>query len=316
MATGFVDETDTHVHPSGVDYSLTGRDTLAEFVDKSAVDAQNVLIWVKDITLVKIVAELVKNTRLSRTRIDNRGAPSAHLLMQTNVGESKMNALQRYSEYCNSLIWSLPDGSIAVGKPNMSQTAAGALILNSTDPSQNNLLDARVRRNVNQAIRQIAVQLTNMQSVAAGNITLQNRDPDMRAVAASLAGRSVYELYSLGNGMDAANQLTVVGQGGGLGSIGNAYALRKIAQENMKILDVEACVEGHVNEAGLPYNTDQVYAVIIEDEDVAEPMYVYSCSYELTLEHGKMTRMRLCRLGTIVADVPQYASVETAGPAQ
>lgn len=307
MATGILDETDTHIHAKGVDYVLTGRDMLAELVDKDAVDAQNRIIYVASITLTKAVELFLSNTRLARARVDNRGAPSGQLLLQTNVGESKISALQRYAEYCNCLIWSLPDGTVAVGKPNMHQAPAGALISRYSDPSQNNVLDARVRRNTNQAIRQLAVQLQNLQSVSPAPITLQNRDRDVLAVAQAFAGCSRYRVYTLGNGMDAVNTLTAVGQGGGIGSIGNAYALRQLAMENVKVLDVEAVVEGHVNENGIPYNTDQVYSVEIEDEDVKEPLYVYNCTYELTKETGKLTRMRLCRPGCIVADVPQYA---------
>lgn len=68
-------------------------------------------------------------------------------------------------------------------------------------------------------------------------------------------------------------------------------------------------VEGHFNEFGYLYNVDQIYNVDILDEDIKEPMYVYHVSYELTLEHGMMTRMRLCRLWTICAYADQLPRV-------
>lgn len=309
LGTGFIDESDTHTAARTSEYLLTGRDTLSQLVDNDAVDEKDNLIFVQSISVVGAAQIFLRNTRLASTKIIDRGSPGGNILLQTNVGETKANALQRYLEYCNCLVWSLPTGEVAIGKPNMAQDPAGSLILRSSDPSQNNVLDMRTRRNTNQAFRKIAVQLQSLGITNPAAITLQNQDPDVLAVAAAGVGRSVYRVFTLGNGMDTVNLLTQVGTSvvGG-SSIGQSYAKRQLAMENMKVLGVEALVEGHVNENGIPYNTDQVYNVVDEEEDVYEPMYVYDCAYEMTPERGMTTSMKLCRLGSIVADVSQKAA--------
>jgi hypothetical protein len=199
-------------------------------------------------------------------------------------------------------VWSLPDGRIKVGKPNFTQNISGSLILSESTPENNNLMEGRVRRNLNQAIRQIVSQLSSSGSVNPTPFTKHNNDKDMKAVVSARVGRSVYETFSYGNGMDTSNTVTHVGnQSGNPRQIGDEYSLRKMAMDNMKILDVEAVVRNHYNEKFIPYDVDQIYSVQIEDEDLYEDMYVYSCSYELTLDHGMITRLKLCRLGTICA---------------
>jgi prophage tail gpP-like protein len=309
VATGFVDETDTHTSGTSVEYVVSGRDTSSQLVDNDAVDANNNIVFIKSINLVGIAQLFLQNTRLASSTIVNFNVPNGNLLLQTNVGESKANALQRYLEYCNCLMWSLPTGQIAIGKPNMTQQPSGNLICamnSSSNPAANNVLDMRCRRNTNQAIRQIAVQLQPLSPTNPTLITQRNQDRDVIALSQARVGRSVYRVYTLGNGMDAVNTLSKVGNSiTGGNSIGNQYAKRQIAEENMKVIDVQAVVAGHLNEYGVPYNTDQVYNVIYDDEQLYEPMYVYDVTYELTEEQGMTTTLKLCRLGTIVADTGQ-----------
>lgn len=308
VAAGFIDETDTHITAKSVDYLLSGRDFVGKLVDDDAVDKSNTIIYAASMPLLSALKQLMDHTRIKNVPVVNAGAPSGNLLIQTNVGETKMSAFSRYLDYCNCLIWTQPNGSIVVGKPNMHQRPSGKLILKESDPSQNNCLEARVKRNTNQAIRQIATQLQNSQAADPAPITMSNQDKDVRKVAASGAGKSIYRVYSLGNGMDSVNILNQVNknQNNAVVGIGQQYTLRQIAQENVKVLDVECVVEGHTNENGLLYNIDQIYDVTIEDDDVDEPLYVYAVSYELTLEQGLITKMRLCRKGTIVADISQF----------
>lgn len=301
LATGFIDETDTHVVPARVEYVLSGRDTMGQMVDNAAVDAANKIINIEKITLGGILQQLIQNTRIP-VAFTKQQVPTGTLLFQTNAGETKINALQRYLELTNCLVWAAPNGQLVLGKPAFSQPKQGILALNSAGTVPNNMVECRVHRNLNQAIRQIVTQLQTLEQVDAGRYTINNNDPDMLGVANSRVGRSVYSRFSYGQGNDSVNQVTQVGsQPGNPNSMGAALSLREIARENMKILDVEAVVMGHINENGTPYNVDQVYEVQIEDDDVFEDMYVYSCSYELTMDHGLLTRMRLCRKGTICA---------------
>lgn len=310
IGTGFIDETDTHITPSRIEYVLTGRDTLGQLVDNAVVDSASKIINIKQISLKGLFGILLQNTRMP-PGFSTQQIPTGNLLFQTNAGETKINALQRYLEFTNCLVWTLPNGQAVLGKPNFSQPKQGNLSLNIKGGATNNLIEARSRRNLNQAIRKIVTQLQTLEQVDAGQFTIQNNDPDMTAVpsgatlsrARAKVGRSVYNRFSYGQGNDAVNQVTAVGnQSGNPSAIGSAISLREIARDNMKILDVEAVIGGtHFNDNGTPFNIDQIYEVQLEDDDVSEDMYVYSCSYELTLEHGMMTRLRLCRKGTIVA---------------
>jgi len=307
LATGFIDETDTHINATNLDYSISGRDTIGQLVDNAAVDDKNIVIILKDANMRSFVESILKNTRIPSGFID-RGLPNKNILFQTNPGETKINSLQRYLEMSNCLIWSHPDGRAVVGKPDFSQKKSGNLTISSTSPSMNNCIEARVKRNVNQSVRQIIVQLQELNLVDAAGYTIQNNMKEVRDLSGARVGRSIYETFSYGAGHEAANQLLLVGdQSGNFTSIGNEYALRTIARENTKVLNVDIAVEGHLNSEGQPYNIDQIYSVFIDDEDINEDMYVYACSYELTMQHGMMTRLQLCKLGTIVASAAQIS---------
>lgn len=301
LGTGILDETDTHVIPENVDYVLTGRDTLSQLVDNSAIDASNKIINTSSATLDTILGSLLKNTRIPQGYVLQQ-VPNAKLLFQTTPGETKINALQRFLEFTNCLVWTNGFGQIIIGKPNFTQEKSGQLVLSSTNPVGNNCVEGRSRRGVNKAIRQIVTQLQTFEQVDAGSFTIKNNDPDMVAVAASGGGRSVYRTFSYGQGNDAVNQYKTIGnQSGNPKAMGAQLSLREIARENMNILDVELVTNGHFNDDGDVYQMDQIYNVQIEDDDVSEDMYVYSCSYELTMDRGMMTHLKLCRLGTIVA---------------
>lgn len=300
IATGFIDETDTHITPSSVEYVLTGRDTLGQLVDNAAVDSKNKVIIIKNVSLPTILQFLIKNTQIPTTVITQQ-VPNAPLLFQTHPGESKLAAFQRYLEFSNCLIWSNPNGQVKLGRPNFTQRSSGSLVLSRTNPGINNLLEARVRRNVHTAIRQIVVQLQDLNNVDAGAYTKFNFDDDMKKIAPMLGGRSVYQTLSYGRGNEVINLITQVGNSDGSPfKIGEALALREIAKDNMKILEVEAVTSGHLNSQGNVYDVDQVYNVQLPDDNVLENMYVYSVGFELTLQHGMTTRLKLVRLGTIV----------------
>lgn len=300
LATGIVDETDTHVSAKSVEYVITGRDMIGQLIDNASVDSNNIIQNGAETSLVNLLKALIANTRIPPAFLPQQ-VPNGTVFWQTMAGETKINTLQRYMEFGNCLIWCAANGSLIFGKPNYSQEKAGFLRVSSTSPSGNNMLEVRVRRNLNQAIRQIVTQLSTMDNVAAGSYTVRNQDRDVRARAGSLVGRSVYESFSYGNAGDAYNTVEQIGNDGSPQSIGQAKSNRVIARDNMKVLDVECSVEGHLNANGIPYNIDQIYNVQIDDEDVAEDMLVYAATYDLTLEAGATTKLKLCRLGTIVA---------------
>ena len=191
-----------------------------------------------------------------------------------------------------------------VGKPNFAQQASGILLLSSSSPANNNLVEASVRRNVNQAIRVCITQLQDLQSAnpsAFPAISILNNDDDVSVLRPRLVGRSVYESFDYGNGTDSINQINQVGnQSANYNDIGRSYSRRKIAMENIKVLDVEAIAKDHINSFGGIYNIDQMYATVIDDEEISQPLYVYECSYEMTENTGCLTRLKLCKENTIV----------------
>jgi prophage tail gpP-like protein len=305
LATGIIDETDTHIVPTSIEYVLTGRDTIGQLVDNAAVDASNKIIHIDQATLAQVTQILIKNTRLPAKFVD-QDAPNGKLLYNTNPGETKINSLQRLLDYTNCLIWSNASGQAVIGRPDMAQDPMGSLTINKADPGTTNVLEMRVRRNLNQAIRSIVTQIQSLEKTDPTPSTILNNERDMLAVRGGLVGRSVFNLYSPGNGHDLINEITFIGnQSANPYDIGSAKSLRELARDNMKVLDVEAVVEGHMNGLGMPYNVDQVYTVRCEDEDLNEPMYVYGCRYALTMDRGAITTLKLCRLGTICAYVKQ-----------
>lgn len=311
ITTGIVDETDTHITANSLEYVISGRDILGQLVDNAVVDAQNKIINSKSITLENALSLLIQNTRIPGS-FTTQSVPTVPLLLQTGAGETKINALQRYLEFTNCLVWVNADGTLTIGKPNFTQEPSGKLVLDPGSPQETNILEARVKRDVNQAIRQIVTQLQTSEQVDPGSFTKQNSDPDILPLIPALVGRSVYSVFSYGQGQDAVNQIYQVGNGQGAPkTLGEALSLREIARENVKIIEVECIVQGHLNENGEVYALDQVYSVVIPDENVHEDMYVYSVSYELTLEHGMMTKMNLCRLGAICADAPITSQVNS-----
>ena len=300
LAVGIIDETDTHITKDSVEYVMTGRDVLGQLVDNAATDSNNKIIYFEKATLKTIIGSVLANTRCPKGfNISN--APNSSFLFSSNPGETKINALQRMLEFANLLIWTSADGMILVGKPNFAQPTSGDLLA-QYDGLENNILECRVQRNLNQSIRQIAAQLQSLNQTDPGVATMINNDQDMQEVIPTGVGRSIYTFFDYGNGGDTVNLITQVGnQSGNYNQIGKEFARRQIARENMNVIKVEAVVTGHVNSYGSLYDIDQTYNVIIDDEELTETLYSHHVSYELTKDQGILTRLHLCRLNTIVS---------------
>ena len=304
ICTGIVDETDYHGSGTVGEYVISGRDMVGQLVDNDSVDAQNKIVNYNDPVAIDFIVEsVIKNTRIPGAYI-NKQVPTGTFLFNTSPTETKLTTLMRYLDMANCLVWNDGFGRLVIGKPNFtsSNPSQGKLIASYSDPKKNNLLEFRVRRNTNSAIRQIVTQLQHQEQVDPTPFTIQNSDKDVRARSRYGVGRSLYRVFSYGQGADASNKLSAVGNGkGDPKSLGEAFTLREIARENMKVLEVECAVADHLNDNGGIYDVDQIYDVQIEDEDISEPMYVYSVAYDMTIQHGLMTRLKLCRLGTICA---------------
>ena len=301
IATGFIDETDYHGSATASEYVITGRDILGQLVDNDSINITNTEV----LRIEQLVEQLLFDTRLLNVGVIPVNTPNHTVQVNVNPGETKINTIQRYLEICNCLIWTQNDGQIIVGKPNMTQKPMGRLRASYSSPQDNNLLDFRAKRNINQAMRKIATKLQTKDQVKAGDYLIWNKAKDIYNLRGSKVGASKFKHFDYGSGNDAVNTVNIIGNmSGDDKQIGAQLSYREIARDNMKILEVECLVEGHLNENGIPYGVDQMYDVFIEDEDISEELYVYACSYDLTLEHGMMTRLRLCKKGTICAGVP------------
>jgi prophage tail gpP-like protein len=190
VATGILDETDTHVSPANVEYLLSGRDFLGQLVDNSVIDSANAIQNTQQVSLETIWKIVSKGTRVPAGYTPQQ-VPNGTFIFQTNPGETRINALQRYLEFANCLVWTKPNGQVVLGKPNFTQGTRGRFVLSSSNPTDSNVLEGRVRRNVNQAIRQVVTQLQSMDQVSAGTFTKYNADQDVAKVrSASSADRS------------------------------------------------------------------------------------------------------------------------------
>lgn len=329
VATGFIDETDTHISPGRVEYVITGRDTLGQLIDNAAVDSKNKIIALDNVSMSTIFNTLISNTRMPQ-KFSTQQLDNGPMLFQTNIGETKMNALQRYLQLTNSLVWTDPNGQAIIGKPDcipvplpivgnatLTVGTSGSVGLLSavsdiTGTQATNVLDCRVRRNVNNAIRQIVVQMQNGDSWNPGNYTLNNNDSDMTAVASSGVGRSVYMPFTFSAGANAVNFfLKVANIPSPSNQLGAALGYREIARENVQILDVEITVQGHFDSTGELYDVDNIYYCNIPDEKISDNLYCYAVTMELTLDHGMTTKLKLCKMGTIVAGSYQLPSLSS-----
>lgn len=319
LATGIVDETDAHGTAHSIEFSVTGRDLIGQLVDNSAVDKDNRIVNTERISMDTIIKLILANTRCAQGFKVQQPLSNQLFNFQTNAGETKLNTLQRYLDYVNCILWSLPDGQIIIGKPNFYQASLGYLRISATRPTEgdfrNNIIEYRVRRNLNQAIRQIVYQLSTMNQVDAAAFTIENAIPEMREVLPAFVGRSVYMNFTYAQGNDGINQVDKIGnQSASPKKIGDTYALREMAADNVKILDIEVIVRGHVNSRGIVYNIDQCYDVFIEEENVQEKMFVYAVTYELTEKMGMTTRLRLCKLGSLVDGAFQWNNSFSGNP--
>lgn len=307
ICTGLIDTTEVQTNAqSGEMGRIQGRDMLAQFEDQDAINFKEGPLWGNNYTITQVLRALTENTRISRNFI-YKSISKKPYLFATDPGETKLNALMRYLDPLNALIWTNPQGQIVVGKPNMSQEAMGIIIC-SKEKRFSNVLDIK-------AIRNATLLPTTVFPVWGGQETVQNRigreqglnnaDPDvtrLRKLKHFVPKTIVVSMPQGSSAQDLSEVTRIKVQGGGANLL-QAYAKKMLARENQKALIVEAVVPGHYNENGIPYQIDQVYNIEYDRGDVFEQMYLFEVNYSLSEDTGEQTRLVFCRLGTIVADI-------------
>lgn len=306
FATGIVDstviETDAEFGEKG---TINGRDLLSQLEDQDAISLDSTPLWGNAMTVEQAVRALIQDTRI--TRVELREAPSGSFLFATEPGESKLAALQRFLEALNCLSWMGPDGTLIVGKPNMSQDRTGRIFL-VKGKRQSNVLSMSVTRSstsIPNAIVPIwAGQESTVDRVGTEQV-LKNAAPGPSRLF-KLGHRTpktvVVSTPDASSAQGKADLNAFVARAAG-GNLLQAYAKREIARRNVNEIVVQAVVPGHFNENGEPYVPDTVYHVEYDRGGVDENMYLYQVDYGLDSSRGQHSNLWFCRLGCIVADV-------------
>lgn len=303
LATGILDTTEIETDAEfGEKGTLNGRDLMSQLEDQDAISMDSGPIWASKLSVEAGVRRLLDNTRI--TNVETNNVPSSTYLLATEPGESKLAALQRFLEPLNCIAWMGPDGTLNVGKPNMSQEASGRLVLNKAK-RLSNVLSMKVTR-----------ASTNIPNVIvpiwAGQETTVDRITQEQALMNGAPGPS--RLFKLGHRLpktvvvstpqatdpQGLSSINAISAGGG--NLLQSYAKREMARRNVNELTVQAVVPGHLNENDDPYLIDTVYKIEYDRGNVDENMYLYQAEYQLSADGGQKTNLWFCRLGSIVAD--------------
>lgn len=326
--TGIIDqpelETDANM---GTTLHITGRNFLGQWEDQDAVSITTEPFYSNKATVDLVIKTLARDTRINPNKIVKHLAPSMAYLFATQPGETKLSAMQRYCEALDIYFWTLGDGRLKVGRPDMygaSGGVLGTLFMNSKKRSSNVLTIRSVRSSTQ--IPNIIVPLWN------GQETVQARsDVKQQAIYNNAAGPKRLRKYghrvpkavvvSTPDGtapQDLAdiNTLTVALQNASKqkksaaagSNILQAYGLREMARANVKELSVQIQVAGHYNDQLIPFAPDQVYRVQYDVDGIDEDMYLYEVEYFLDEQGSQRSRLFFCKQTSIVANSKVFSA--------
>jgi prophage tail gpP-like protein len=314
ISTGIIDQVEVEITEGGEQVSINGRNLLGQLEDQECVNPDSSTIFAKSATIDTVLSLLLKNTRIQQflgtiPQVVKQQAPTLAYLFATEPGESKLAALHRYLEPLNCLVWMAPTGQIKIGKPNMTQTAIGAVYVSKTNRDAN-CLDMRVTRTgtqipsiivpVHAGSEQVLDKLAKQQAIyntaeepnrlrTSGHVTT-------KCVIVSSPSSGDPSEFPTVTSLRVASQQTKSPQ-----ALLQTYALRELARQNMGELQVQATVPGHYNDTGQPYLPDQTYRVTYDRGDIDEILYLYEVQYQLDEAGGQRSLLRFCRPGTIVS---------------
>lgn len=300
ICTGIIDVIDVESTMDGGDLvTVTGRNLLGQLEDNNAVNLQNKCIWGIDVPVTTAAGTIIQGTRIRG--LIAQDAPSGSNLFATEPGESKLSAILRYIEPLNCVIWSDPSGYMKIGRPNMSQAPMGRLVCGRSSRFSN-VNSMKVVRSSTQIPNTIISVWTGQESVV-NRVSIDQVFNNPASGPSTLRGfghkvqRTIVTSTPEGSNPQAlsdANKLRLAGN-----TLQN-YAVRELAKENIKEIQVQANVKSHFNDDLTPFLIDQVYQVTYERGGVSEAMYVYQVEYSMDAEKGPRTAIYLCRKGCIV----------------
>jgi prophage tail gpP-like protein len=301
LCTGIIDVVDIETTTDGADVvSIQGRNTLGQLEDQTTVNIQDKPLWGSKIT------GLIRQHEIAGT-----------FLFATEPGESKLNALLRFVEPLNCLIWGGQKGEIVVGRPNMGQEPVGDIYCDRKS-RRSNVMNIKAIRSSTQ-IPNIILPIWTGQESAENRISPQQamnnkaEGPNRLRVGGHVVQRAVVVSTPSGSDAQSLSDINAITVGGS--NILQAYALREMAKANTQELNVQANVKSHFNDSLTPFLIDQVYKINYPRASVQEKMYLYEVDYTLDAENGPKTSLNFCKLGTIVAGVSLAPATAVFTPA-
>lgn len=305
LACGIVDQIDVEVGPEfGEKVSIHGRDLMGQLEDQDAVNLDSTMIFGKKMTVQAVFQKLCANTRIVKLRTQN--APADAWLFATEPQQSKLSALTTFLESLNCIAWMDPDGTMVIGKPDMSQSSLGRFIVDRPNRYSNCMgMKASFAAST---IPNIMVPVWQGQENVQSRVAPQQRLENAASGPARLLGlghrlaKTVVVSNPEGDGPQAFGNLNKFLAGGSTQL--QAYAKRDMARRNVNEMLVEVKMAGHYDRNGNPFQVDRVYDILYSKalrQNIS--MYLYGVKYTLNETEGQRTVLSFCKTGTIVADV-------------
>jgi prophage tail gpP-like protein len=316
LMRGYIESVDIEVTADGGEkVTVTGKDFLGYFEYQTAISIDDKPIYFDKCSIKQAVGNLCHNTRIQEKDIVVKDDPGI-IAFGTEIGESKLAALQRCVDPLNLLFWMDEAGKLVIGKPDFSARSSGKIVCNKSN-RESNVTNIRARRE-STTIPNIIVAAYSGQDQAQQAIKLEQRimNPAKGPLRLLNNGHRIPQLinYSFPNPSDSnaskAASLNLLQTT--LSNMAIGYAAREFAKQNMKELAVEATVGGHYNESGDPYVADTVYDIDFDRGGVKEAMYLHSVHYSLSEDGGQFTRLEFCKLYTCIVANNTLAGVASS----
>lgn len=307
LGTGIIDTVEVQVTANGETISVMGRDMMGQWEDQ-----QCWLVNGKTFTISKMTPNALYNFFASDTRSKNNGLllqniPDESQLVAIAATDTKLQVVTRFLEPFNALAWCQPDGTITWGKPDMVPPSPIGNLTVSKSTRFSNCLSMRATRSA-ATVPSIVKPVLAGQEVAAllGTPFPPLTNPFAEVATLSSLGHRLATVYissdPKGGDPQTINELNQFAkQPNPVVARMNAYGFRLMARENMRILQIQVVVPGHVNEFGVPYIIDEMYHIVFDRAGIDHQMYLYQLEYTCSESDGPRTLLQFTYPNTIVA---------------
>jgi prophage tail gpP-like protein len=278
---------------------------MGQLADQCCVKPDCTPIYAQGMNLIEVGRSLIETTRIDG--VETVDAPTyAGDIFATEPAESRLAALLRYLEPVNCLAWTNPNGTLMIGRPNMSGSPVGNIVCNKAK-RQSNVLRISTTYAATQTASIIAALWTAVQEDVSKLPKEQIfENPNARVQALKKRGHQVFKaiISSIPKGGTAEDLRSVA-------EIQNAESNKKtlleyitqreFARENVNVLQVKAVMPGHFREDGEPYMPNEVYNVDFDRAKLNDILFCYGVEWSLGA-HGQQSVLSFCCLNSIVAN--------------